>query len=166
LLLEEQRYGKGITMAGAANTGRLGLTVTFLLGAIRNGRDTPECGRSKADLRALLADTMSEHQADAVVRIYECGTLHEPTACLSDGMAGGLGDAVTLRDGSPSKLYAWPQYFAGPSKDLDSLTRGLWNLLDAPLSAGKYSYRHGYKEFDTDDDAFIRRALGRHDDDE
>ena len=40
LLLEEQRYGKGITAQGPATTGHLGLTVSFLLGASKRARRT------------------------------------------------------------------------------------------------------------------------------
>jgi hypothetical protein len=36
LLLEEQRCGQGITMHGAAPGGRLGLTVPFLIGVLRD----------------------------------------------------------------------------------------------------------------------------------
>jgi hypothetical protein len=67
---------------------------------------------------------MIEHSSGSVARIYECLSLRQPTACLSGQSSTSLGDPVMLPDESPSKLFAWSQYFSGDSRDLESLVGG------------------------------------------
>ena len=167
-LLEEQRYGKGLSPSGPTNTQRLGLTVAFLVGALREPpgmklEDEP----SVEEIRNLLSGMMSPAGlGSSVVRIYECDKLHEPTACLSDAKSGSLGDAVLLPDGSPSRLYAWPQYFSGDSRDLQSIAKRLWGLLHEHIRNGKFSHRLGsYQQFNDDDRTFVKRAFARGNDD-
>jgi hypothetical protein len=166
-LLEEQRYGQGLGPSGPTGSQRLGLTVAFLIGALREppGAKLDE-GPGVAEMRQLLSEIMtSAVQGSSIVRIYECDKLGEPTACLSDAKSGSLGDAVLLPDGSPSKLYAWPQYFLGDSRDLESIAECLWVLLHKHVQQGKFSHRLGsYEEFNDDDRAFVKRAFARGED--
>jgi hypothetical protein len=166
-LLEEQRYGKGITAQGAAAGNRLGLTVSFLMGALRNPRGARLNQESVfPELRTLLRSMMHDHPSGSVVRIYECDTLRQPTACLTDLASGSLGDSVTLADGVPSNLFAWQQYFSSASRKLESLVAGLCPFLEFPLCAGQFSYRDGsYQEFSSDDEEFIKRAMTLDEDD-
>lgn len=167
-LLEEQRYGKGLGPSGPTNTHRLGLTVAFLIGALREPPGTKlDADSGVGEIRDLLRQMMTATDENAsVVRIYECDKLHEPTACLSDIRSGSLGDVVLLPDRSPSRLYAWPQYFSDDSRDLESITQRLWGLLNEHLRKREFSHRHGsYNELNDDDRAFIERAFARADDD-
>ena len=85
---------------------------------------------------------------------------------MSDIKSGSLGDVVLLLDGSPSTLYAWPQYFSGDSRDLESITQRLWGLLNEHIGKREFSHRLGsYKELNDDDRAFIKRAFARAEDD-
>jgi len=158
-LLHEQKYGDGITAHGAASGGRLGLTPSFLLGAMR----TPVGAvRSLASSRGELTDlleSMRDNVSGELVGIAECQSLHQPTIrLLGNGL--GQGDAVPPSDGSRSNLYAWPQYFARVSRDVESLADGLWSILEPSILGGRFSYRGGtWQEFNEDDLAFIRRAF-------
>jgi hypothetical protein len=104
---------------------------------------------------------MRDNVSGKVVCIAECKNLHQPIISLTEGGAlGHLGDAVLLSDGSRSKLYAWPHYFARVSRDVESLADELWNILEPSILGGRFSYRGGtWQEFDEDDLAFIRRAF-------
>lgn len=166
-LLEEQRYGRGLTSQGPAASPRLGLTVAFLVGALREPPGSELASEPTiTELRDLLAPMMIPRSTSSVVRIYECGTLGEPTACLSDSSSGSSGDSVALPDGSPSALFAWPQYFSNDSRDLESLSGCLWGLLNDKIRRQTFSFRQGsYQQFNEDDREFIARALARHDDD-
>jgi len=168
LLLEEQRCGQGLGPSGPATTQRLGLTVTFLIGALRQlpgGELASE--PTVVEIRGLLAEMMIQAADPSVVRIYECDKLREPTVCLSDSRSGSLGDSVVFPDGSSSRLHAWPQYFSGGPRDLESISQCLWGLLGEPLRRREFLHRLGsYKEFNDDDCAFIARALARDDDEE
>ncbi len=161
-LLYEQQYGRGITAHGTATGGRVGLTPSFLVGAMR----TPpgaihNVAISRVELSALL-ESMRDNASGKLVQIAECNYLHQPIASLTDGALGLglLGDPVLLPDGSPSKLYAWPQYFAGASRDVESLADGLWMILGLSICEGRFSYRGGtWQEINGDDLALIDRAF-------
>ena len=142
----------------------MGLTLAFLFGALREAFADPTI----KELRELLSLMMVPRSESSAVRIYECRTLLQPTVYLCDINSGSLGDAVvSTRDGAPSTLYAWPQYFSVAERTVDSLTRGLWELLEENLKKGQFSYRSGsYQEFDRRDKDFIKRAFAREDDDE
>lgn len=166
-LLYEQQYGRGITAHGPASSGRVGLTPSFLVGAMRTPRGAVrDPTSSRGELTALLK-SMRDDVSGRLVCIAECHTLHQPIASLIQGDAlGHLGDAVLLSGGSPSKLYAWPQYFARASRDVESLADGLWNILESSICKGQFSYRgRTWQEFNEHDLAFIRQALKGDDDD-
>lgn len=164
-LLHEQQSGQGITAAGPAPGGRVGLTPAFVLGAIRTPPGAVHDGAtSRADLSSLL-ESMRDNSSGKFVAIGECADLRQPRASLSDGAVGHLGDPILLPDGSPSKLYASPQYFARDTRDVESLADGLWKLLGPAICEGRFSRRTGtWQEFNEDDLEFIRRALSEQDD--
>lgn len=155
-LLHEQKYGPGITAKGPAKGGRVGLTPAFVVGAIRvsSGVDSPA---GRADLLEML-ESMANNTEGTLVHIADCPDMHQPRASLTAGAIGHLGDPVKRSDGSNTNLYASPEYFARDSRDLESLTDGLWNILRQPISEGRYSWR-GWQEFDDDERRFIKRAL-------
>lgn len=156
-LLYEQQYGHGITTHGPASGNRVGLTPSFLIGAMRTPLGTAS---GRGELTALLESMRDSVSGKQVVSIRECNNLHQPIASLTEEAMGHLGDAVLLSDGSPSKLYAWAQYFARTSRDVNSLADGLWNILGSSICEGRFSYRDGtWQEFNDHDLAFIRRAF-------
>jgi hypothetical protein len=107
-----------------------------------------------------MLESMAANTQGILVSIAECSDMHQPRASLTDGAMGHLGDVVLLQDGSASKLYAVPQYFARPARDIRSLTDGLWGILGDAISRACYSYRTGdWQPFDNDDRQFIGRAL-------
>ena len=65
-LLEEQRYGTGFTSQGPATSPRLGLTVAFLVGALREppGNELAS-DPTIAELRDLLA--ARDHPTTAII---------------------------------------------------------------------------------------------------
>lgn len=164
-LLHEQQYGRGITAHGPATGPRVGLTPSFLVGALRTPPGAvQDAASSRAELSAML-ESMRDNSSGKLVHIAECPDIHQPRASLTDGAIGHLGDPVVRGDGSPSKLYAWPQYFARTSRDLESLADELWRVLGAAICDGRFSYRGGtWQKFDMHDLEFIARAL-RNDDD-
>lgn len=145
---------------------RVGLTPSFLLGAMRTPPGAVhDDNTSRRELSDLLK-SMRDNASGKLVCIAECNSLHQPIASLTEGAAlGHLGDAILLPDGLPSKLYAWPQYFAGASRDVESLVDGLWTILGSSIREGRFSYRGGsWQQFNEQDLTFIRRAF--EDDDE
>lgn len=159
-LLYEQQYRQGITEHGPAPGPRVGLTPSFLLGALRTPPGAVhDAAGSRAELSTLL-ESMRDNSTGMLVHIAECPDIHQPRASLTDGATGHLGDRVLRSDSAPSRLYAWPQYFAQASRDVDSLADGLWRILGAAICDGRFSYRGGtWQEFDMDDLEFIARAL-------
>jgi hypothetical protein len=146
-LLYEPQDGHGITAHGPASGNRVGLTPSFLVGAMRTppgaGRDVTASHR---ELSALL-ESMRDNVWGKLVCIKECNSIHQPIASLTEGAAlGQLGDAVLLSDGSPSKLCASPHYSARASRDVESLADDLWK------TSGPQSVRVGSR---------IEAAFGR-----
>ena len=151
-LLYEQQYGQGITSIGPTGKPQVGLTPPFLLGAIHDAA----VGRN--ELLALL-ESMRDNSTGRLVHIAECDIIHQPRASLTDGAMGHLGEAVLSSDGSKSHLYASPHYFAVASREVESLTNGLWAILGSPISNGQFTYRdadwRSYEPYERD---FIKRA--------
>jgi len=164
-LLYEQQYGQGITSHGPAPGPRVGLTPSFVLGALRTPPGAVhDAASSRAELSALL-ESMRDNSSGKLVHIAECPDIHQPRMSLTQGALGLLGDPVLHADGSPSNLYAWPEYFARASHDVESLADGLWGILGGAICEGRFSYRGGaWYGFDTNDLEFIARALSNDDD--
>jgi hypothetical protein len=164
-LLCEQQYGQGITAAGRAPGNRVGLTPAFVVGAMRTPPGAVhDAATSRAELSSLL-ESMRDNSSGKSVTIAECGNLLQPRVSLSDGAVGHLGNPVLLPNGSPSKLYASPQYFARDTRDVESLADGLWKLLGPAICEGHFSRRTDtWQEFSVDDLEFIERALNDRDD--
>lgn len=162
LLNEQQRHG--VTSTGAATTGRIGLTIPFLLGATRPlSGSNPGAAANRSDLQSLL-ESMRDSDHGRRVVIGECANMYQPRVGLTDGAPGG--DAVIRADGSTSNLFAWAQYFANNARTVESLADELWNLHGADISAGRFSYRtDGWRAFDPAEVEFIKRALRDPDDD-
>jgi hypothetical protein len=152
-LLEEQRYVNG----------RMGLTVPFLIGALREPPGSAFVGDPTiSEIRNLLASMMDYSRDHSGMRVYECQTLRQPTVMLEESWGA---EAVHLPDGSPSHLYAWLQYFSSGAHDVESLSQGLWDRLNDSIRVRRFSYRLGsYQEFNNEDLDFIARAFARQDD--
>jgi len=150
--------------------GHFGLTPSFLVGALRTppGAVLDE-QTSLAEFRALLESMRDETPSGFHVRIGECPRLRQPVAAAFFGTTAAgnssLGEPISSREALPPKLYAWPQYFANESRDVQSLATALWGVFGTPICAGRFSYRDGaFQPFDASDLEFIQRAL-KHEDD-
>jgi hypothetical protein len=84
-LLYEQQYGHGITAHGPASGGRVGLTPSFLVGAMRT---PPGAVRNPATSRSELTTLLkSMRDSGKLVCIAECNNLHQPITSLTKGEA-------------------------------------------------------------------------------
>lgn len=115
----------------------MGLTPSFLVGALRTPPGAVlDRESSLAELRALLESMRDESVGSLVVRIAECPKLQQPVAALVSGAPGSLGEPIVGSDGSPSCLYAWPQYLAKGSRDVESLAAALGVRSGRPFARG------------------------------
>jgi hypothetical protein len=148
--------------------GHFGLTPSFLVGAVRTPvGDVSSDQSSMEDLRRLLTSMRDETPPGFCVRLAECPSLHQPVAALLPSQSvvrEAAGDAVIAPDAQGSTLYAWPRYFASEARTVESLVGGLWPTFGAAIRDGRFSWRRGeFHPFDSDDLAFVQRALHEED---
>lgn len=142
--------------------GRLGLTPSFLVGALRKlpGRVLGiEPGR--AELRLLL-EMMRDEQAPGrkSVTVFECQNIFQPVAALSTTDA--HGDPVVSPHQVRTGLYVWPWIDAKRPVDFDWLLEALWTHYGKHITSGDFSYSRATRRFgpfDKLDEDFIARAF-------
>lgn len=142
--------------------GKLGLTPSFLIGALRGLPGSilgAESGRP--ELRALL-QMMRDEQAPngRVASIFECQNILQPVATLSSSEA--PGDPIRSAAGARPRLYVWPWFPSKRPVDFDWLVDALWAKFGDAISAGNFSYSRQSRQFhpfDRNDDDFIVRAF-------
>ena len=149
--------------------GRLGLTPSFLVGALRRlpgailGND-----HGRSELSALLELMRDEREANGkVVSIFECQNIFQPVATLSTADA--PGDPIEGPAGSPVRLYVWPWVPSRRPVDFDWLVHTLWAHFGNAISVGDFSYSRANRRFgpfDRYDEDFIERALSQTDESE
>lgn len=146
--------------------GRLGLTPSFLVGALRR---LPGAilgnNHGRSELSGLL-ELMRDERAPIgkVVTIFECQNIFQPVAALSTGDA--PGDPIEGSAGASVRLYAWPWVPSRRPVDFDWLVRTLWAHFGSAISAGDFSYSRANRRFgpfDEYDEDFIARALSQAD---
>lgn len=141
--------------------GRLGLTPSFLIGALRKlpgdilGREP-----GRPELRALLEKMRDERVAGMKsVTIFECQNIVQPVAALSSAPHG---DPIAPPDQALARLYVWPWVDAKRPVDFDWLLDALWDHYGEQITCGDFSYARASKRFnpfDRLDDDFIARAF-------
>ena len=147
--------------------GKLGLTPSFLVGALRK-RPGTILGTTpgRPELCALL-EMMRDQRAPSrkVVSIFECQNILQPVATLSTSDA--PGDAIASPRGSAVNLYVWPWLPSARPVDFDWLLQTLWTHFGDAISKGYFSYSRAtrrFSPFDQRDDDFIERAFAQRDD--
>lgn len=141
--------------------GHLGLTIPFLIGAVRDplGGVSSE-DRSFVELYTLLQSMRDETAGDGrTALIFECQNLLEPVVTLSTGPQG---DRILGPSGATAKLYVGPWFETDAVIDFAWLFENLWDRYRQPLAANAFSFRRRtrqFEAFDANDVAFIARAL-------
>jgi hypothetical protein len=142
--------------------GKLGLTPSFLVGALRR---VPGAilgtALGRPEMRSLLEMMRDERAPGAKsVTIFECQNILQPVATLSSSDA--RGDAIQSRCGGSPNLYVWPWLPSARPVDFDWLLQTLWTHFGDAIEARNFSYSRatrGFSPFDKRDDEFIARAL-------
>ena len=145
--------------------GHVGLTPSFLIGALREPRGVVlDAPISFAELRALLESMRDERLEYAkMVKIFECQNLRQPVAALSTDGSG----TVLRGHNHQSQLYVWPWFEPERAVDFEWLLQALWCHFRISICSGRFSYdrRTGqFRAFDEADLQFIQRALENPDD--
>jgi hypothetical protein len=136
-----------------------GLTPSFLIGAMRDPAGSPASGEiGLCELRSML-ECMRNHPVGTPVRILKCVQIQQPVVALDNSIGA---DEVPIApiDCSNPRLFVAQRYFSGERRGLDGLAVTLWKTFERPINEGKFSYREDeFDTFDSDDLAFIKRAL-------
>jgi hypothetical protein len=145
--------------------GRTGLTVPFLIGAVRitDRSDAIEENEAFGALSSLLLSFRDETPEPQSIVIAECVDLHEPIVSLYPRQPGRAGcEAVPESLGVITRLYVQRQYFQRRMRTVESVISKLWQRHRDNLIRGEFSFREGrYATFNHQDRAFLDRALGR-----
>ena len=142
--------------------GKLGLTPSFLIGALR-GRPGTILGMKLgfAELCVLMEMMRDEHAPEGkVVSIFECQRILQPVATLST--ADQHGDPIESSAGGPVRLFVWPWISSSRPVDFGWLVKAIWDHFGSAISAGNFSYNPSTRQFGTFDKCdldFIGRAL-------
>lgn len=145
--------------------GRTGLTIPFLIGAA-GATDRPGAmaeNEAYGALSSLLLSFKDETPEVHSIVIAECVDLHEPIVALSPrrpdrGDCEGMPDSL----GVITRLYVQRRYFQRRKRAVESVVSALWQRHGDHLTRGEFSFREGrYAAFDSEDWAFVDRALGR-----
>lgn len=141
--------------------GKLGLTPSFLVGALRRVPGAVlGTAPGRPEMRALL-ELMRDERAPGAkfVTIFECQNILQPVAALSSSDA--RGDAIRSPGGA-ANLYVWPWLPSARPVDFDWLLQTLWVHFGDAIETGRFSYiraTRSFGPFDKRDDDFIDRAL-------
>lgn len=143
------------------NEGRFGLTLSFLVGAMRRppGAVLAE-DISIREFRSIL-ESMRDQFVNCRVRILKCVWLQQPVAALDNQASVDEVPIASDRGGGPH-LFVAQRYLAGGPPDVDTVYRNLWGTFQQPINEGRFSYLvddEKFQPFSTNDRAFIERAL-------
>lgn len=142
--------------------GKTGLTIPFLIGAVRPAVAPAKMGEAEAyaEVQGLLASLRDDVSDSNSVVIKECNEFHIPIAALyllEHGQADC--ESVKGRNNEGSRLFMQRSYFAKRRRTIEAATEGLWEYFDTHLVSGEFSYREGkYVPFNDEDLDFIEKA--------
>ena len=144
--------------------GHLGLTPTFLLGALRRPPGAVvDADQSFAEFERLLESMRDEQPVpNHVARIFECPNLHQPVVTLTVQWVSGRAVPIVGTDHPQATLFAYPKYCPDKEDRFRSLVTTLWTHFRQPICEGRFSYQRRmstFEPFGKDDFAFIKRAL-------
>lgn len=147
-------------------TGHFGLTVPFLIGALRRWPSQPfGSAEGIEQLRYLLTSIRDEAPADCIMRLYSCDKINDLALAL---IASIPQFCVSFRpsNGKPPSLYVEKSLFSEDSASLSDLVSVLWLRYGEAIEAENFSLRQGaFQPFDENDEASILHAVSRADDD-
>lgn len=147
-------------------TGHFGLTVPFLVGALRTWPNKP-LGEVQGieQLRCLLISIRDNAPADCIMRLYSCDKINDlalapisniPQFCAS----------FQPSSGTIPSLYVEKSLLSQNSVSFDDLVDVLWLRYGEIIEAEDFSlYQGTYRPFDDNDKALISDAVTRADED-
>jgi hypothetical protein len=144
------------------NEGRFGLTLSFLIGAMRKPRGSVVAEDTTIpEFRALL-ESMRDQAVGCPVRILRCIWLEQPVAALDSQISV---DEVPIASPSSaeSRLFVAKRYLVGGPPTVDTVLTNLWPTFQQPIAEGRFSYfvdEETFGPFSPKDFAFIERAFG------
>jgi len=143
-----------------------GLTIPFIVGALRDWPGRPLGGGAGVDqLRTLLTSVRDEAPDGVRMRLYSCDRVQDlilapvsdaPNYCVSFQSSSGEAPSLFVETG------------VIPENDtpFESLVTTLWQRYGNDIEAERFSLRNGaFHSFTQSDQAFIARALARPEDD-
>ncbi len=147
-------------------TGHFGLTVPFLIGALRRWPGHPLGGAEGIEqLRHLLVSIRDNAPVDCIMRLYSCENINDlafapvssiPAFCVS----------FQPSSGAIPSLYVEKSLFSQNSVSFDDLVDVLWLRYGAAIEAENFSlYQGTFRPFDDNDMALISDAVSRVDED-
>jgi hypothetical protein len=147
--------------------GHVGLTPSFLLGALREppGAVVSQ-DRSFVELYALLQSMRDEARGADMARVFECQNIEQPIVTFSGETNGYPISGLVTAD---PILYVWPWTHPTGPIDFAWLFETLWQHFRDAINDGRFSYDRRTKRFvrfSDDDFAFIERALKLEEEDE
>jgi hypothetical protein len=119
--------------------GHFGLTLSFLVGAMRNPPGTLLNEDSNIrELRSVL-ESMRD-QSVGTVRILKCLWLQQAVAALEYQVAA---DEVAIQNSCNEApgLFVAERYLLGGGPDVDTVCRNLWSTFQQPINEGRFSYQ-------------------------
>jgi hypothetical protein len=139
----------------------VGLTIPFVIGAMRDSADTAPTdeGRCFSELVLLLEEMRDQTPESHLVKIAECTTLIQPVAALYPASSRfNRREAVpSPKDGRVS-LYVQTRYRCDGT--IDPVADHLWQEFRNEILGRRFSFKNGtYVPFDEADERFIARAL-------
>lgn len=142
--------------------GHFGLTIPFLIGALRTPAGVPrDADSARRELAALLDEIRDETPAQWCVRIHPCDTTQPIVALLKGPPADDCVPLTSSRRATPA-LFVYPAYVPEPQLGTSSVAAALWKLHQEALSESRFSYQEKddtYHPFSTAEREFIDRAL-------
>jgi hypothetical protein len=147
----------------------MGLTLQFLLGALRVPTGATASLSGPIELTRLLESMRDETPASHCVRIAECDRLRQPVAMLlrlpyQPGV--GFASLPSPRSGRVS-LYVSQQFLADASGGVNTAAGTLWEIVGPYISTGHFSFSEGRaQDFSEGDLMLIRDAFAIPDEDE
>lgn len=154
-LIEEWRKGE-----------RFGLTIPFLVGALRDWPGRPlGLTAGVEELRILLESIRDETPQGVTMRLYDCDKLQELALAPVDGIPQACFHITSPHRAVPA-FYVENGTVPDGGTSLDDVVAALWQRYGADIEAGNFSRRaRVFQPFDANDRALISAAITRLDDD-
>lgn len=147
-------------------TGHFGLTVPFLVGALRRWPNQP-LGEAEGieQLRCLLISIRDNAPADCIIRLYRCDKINDLALALVSNIPQ---FCVSFQRSSATipSLYVEKNLLSQNSASFDDLVDVLWLRYGEIIEAETFSLCQGtFRAFDDNDKALISDAASHADED-